>query len=621
MTEGTPPHQPGELNPEILASAGFISGLDVSPDGRFIAFGSTAGGLSQLFVQPLDGGQPVQITQGTERALQPHWSPSDDLIAYLQDIGGDENYQVYVIGADGGQARNLTVRPDAMHESISWSRDGTRIAYVSNRDGQLDVYYSDLADGQVHRVTDHPSVHHSPEYSPDGTMLAFASNRSQWRSNWDTFVASLPDGAERKVTQHQGEADEMSYYASQSPYWSPDGRRILVASSVPGNYDIMAIDVETLTQEWIADSPWDESNAQWSPDGSHVAYVVNEDGNLTIHVKKLTNGRSWPVSPPHGIAGHTGMRGFGGSYRWTPDGQRIVYSYSGPTQSGSIWVVPATGGQPRLLYSTLPAGLDRQQLVSPELIRYRSADGLQISAFLYRPRGTSGPFPAILMPHGGPTGQTLNAWSPPVQYLVSRGYAVLEPNFRGSTGYGTEFQWLNKNDWGGGDLLDVVAGANWLEENGISDRIGIAGGSYGGFMTLTAIGRYPNRWKAAVSLCGVVNLVTMYNAGRSDMRQFQARNIGTPEENPEFYRERSPLTFADNIGCPVLILQGERDPRVPLTEAEQMRDRLERAGKPCEYVVYEHEGHGFSRRANQIDSIRRMADFFDRYLRSNGTSR
>jgi dipeptidyl aminopeptidase/acylaminoacyl peptidase len=603
-----------ELDLESLVTAGAITGVDVSPDGRFITFGSTAGSVSQVYVQPIAGGDPVRITNEAEAASQPKWSPAGDLIAYLQDIGGDENYQIYVINPNGGKSRDVTGYPGKLHENHAWSWDGRRIAYVSNRDGQFDVYYSDVASGEVRRVTNYPSVHHAPEFAPDGTLLAFASNRSAYRNNWDTFVLALADGHEWKITQHEGEADEMSYYAGQQPKWSPDGRRVLVASSVPGNYDIMAIDVHTLARQWIATSRWDESNAQWSPDGQRIAYVVNEDGNLVIYVKDLTNDRSWPVSPHEGVSGAIGMRGKGGDYRWTPDGANIVYSYLGPTEAGSIWIVSAAGGEPRCLYSSLPSTIDREQLAKPSLVHYPSFDGLQISALLYRPHDAHGPGPAIVVPHGGPTGQSLNTWNPLAQYLVSRGYSVLEPNFRGSTGYGRDFQWLNHNDWGGGDLRDVVAGRDWLVEQGIADCVGIAGGSYGGFMTLSAITKFPNRWQAAVSIFGVVNLITMYKGAREDMRQFQARNIGTPEENPDFYYERSPLNFVENIQCPLLILQGDRDPRVPLNEAEQMVQRLQTTGKEHEYIVYHHEGHGFARLENRLDYIRRIGDFFDKHL-------
>jgi dipeptidyl aminopeptidase/acylaminoacyl peptidase len=640
-----------ELNLESLIATGVfyghsaITGLDISPDGRFITFGSILHGVSQVYVQSLDGGEPVQITHGAESAAQPKWSPRGDLIAYLQDDGGDENYQVYVVSPEGGEPRDITNAPGKLHEDFSWSWDGSRITYVSNRDGQFDVYYSDVTQrvpaGEVHRVTDYPAVHHAPQFSPDGTMIAFGSNRSEYPANWDTFVVSVTPpsvgrpgadpapakgvatlsvgrpsaaGTDRKITQHQGEADEMSYYASQYPRWSPDGRRILVASSVPGNYDIMAVDVETLEREWIATSKWDELNAQWSPDGRHVAYILNEDGNLVIHVKNLADGRDWPVSPPEGVSGYTAQRGKYGDYRWTPDGNNIVYSYVGPTEAGSIWVVSAQGGFARCLYSMHPPDIRREDLVSPSLVHYPSFDGRQISAFLFMPPDAQGKVPALVMPHGGPTSQSMNSFSPLAQYLVSRGYALLAPNFRGSTGYGAEFQWLNRNDWGGGDLKDVVAGADWLEQQGIADRIGIVGGSYGGFMTMSAVTKYPERWKAGVAIYPMVDLVTSYNTAREDMRQFQVRNIGTPEDNPDLYYDRSPINFVDNITCPVLILQGQRDARCRLEEVEHMRDRLQAAGKEFEFVVYEHEGHGFEKRENRLDCIRRTADFFDKHL-------
>lgn len=607
-----------ELNLERLMTTGAIAGLDVSPDGTFICFGSTVGGVSQVFVQPLDGGDEVQITHGTEAATQPKWSPRGDLIAYLQDIGGDENYQVYVVDPQGGEARDVTQAPGKLHENFAWSWDGTRVTYVSNRDGHFDVYYSDVDTGQVHRVTNYPAVHHAPEFNPDGTMIAFGSNRSEYANNWDTFTVNLTGGEEHKISQHEGEADEMSYYAGQSPHWSPDGCRILIASAVPGNYDIMAADIETREQEWLANSKWDESNGQWSPDGSHVAYVVNDDGNLIIHVKNLHDGQSWPVSPVEGVSGYTGMRGKGGSYRWTPDGKQIVYSYSGPAEAGSIWVVPAQGGEARCLYSTMPADVPREALIHPSIIHYQSFDGRQISAILYRPHQAEESGLGIVMPHGGPTGQSMNGWNPVIQYLASRGYTIIFPNFRGSTGYGSEFQWLNRYDWGGGDLKDVVAAAEWLESQGIADKIGITGGSYGGYMTMSAVTKYPQRWAAAVAIFPMVDLKSSYTAAREDMRQFQIRNMGTLEENPELYYDRSPINFVEQIACPVLILQGDRDARCRVEEVVAMGERMKAAGTVYELVIYEHEGHGFAKLENRLDSYRRLSDFFDRHLAKTG---
>jgi dipeptidyl aminopeptidase/acylaminoacyl peptidase len=406
----------------------------------------------------------------------------------------------------------------------------------------------------------------------------------------------------------------MSYYAGQLPHGSPDGRRVLVASSVNGNYDIMAIDTESLESNWVVCSEKDESNAQWSPDGSEIAYVVNDRGNLVIRVKNLASGYTRRMSPADGLSGVIGMRGKGGDFRWTAGGEGIVFSYAGPKDPGSIWLAPSSRGQARCLYRSLPETVDASTLVAPEIVEYPARDGLSISAFLYRPRVRSERSAGIVLPHGGPTGQSQNGWSSLIQVLVANGYVVMEPNFRGSTGYGRDFQWMNRNDWGGADLEDVVAGADWLEARGIAEGLGIMGGSYGGFMTLSAITRFPRRWKAAVSLYGISNLVTMYETAREDMKLFQERNIGRPDENPRFYYDRSPINFVDKVECPVLILQGDRDPRVLLRESLAMKQLLEDQGKSVEYVEYEDEGHGFSRLETRLDYIQRILRFFGRYL-------
>jgi dipeptidyl aminopeptidase/acylaminoacyl peptidase len=597
-----------------LTSAGVVSGVDVSPDGTRVCFASSAGGRARIYVTSLDGGEPQTLNLGGEATTQPKWSPRGDCIAFLQDVGGDENYRIALVDLASGKIRDLTNAAGTLHENYSWSRDGSRIAFVSNRDGQFDVYWVGVATAEVHRVTRHPSVHHSPEFSPDGSTLAYCSNRTDLRSNWDTFVNNLEGNAEQQLTTHEGEADEMSYYAGQRPHFSSDGKRVLVGSSVRGNYDITAISLESHEQEWLVDARWDEINGQLSPDESHLAYVSNQDGNFILKIKGLASGDVWAVSQLDGCSGVIGMRGKGEDYRWLPDGTGLVYGHRSSVEPGSVFAVSVNGGEPRCLYTSMPDGVDRSRLTTPRVVTYASFDGTSVSGLLYEPTDRNGVGPAILMPHGGPTGQSTNTWSPLVQRLTSLGYVVFEPNFRGSTGYGRDFQWMNRNDWGGGDLKDVVAGANWLEQNGMADAFGIVGGSYGGFMTLSAITQYPERWRAAVSIFGIANLVTMYTTARADMKLFQERNIGRPDENPELYRDRSPLNHAGKVNAPLLILQGERDARVPLREAEQMCASLQAAGKQFEYVVYADEGHGFAKIETRRDYISRIGEFFEKHL-------
>jgi dipeptidyl aminopeptidase/acylaminoacyl peptidase len=239
-----------------------------------------------------------------------------------------------------------------------------------------------------------------------------------------------------------------------------------------------------------------------------------------------------------------------------------------------------------------------------------------IPAWFYRPRGVERP-PAIVLVHGGPTGQTMNGWNVQVQFFVSRGYAVLAPNNRGSTGYGKEYRDANLRDWGGGDLRDLVAGHRWLAESGAVDpaRIGVTGGSYGGYMTLIAMTKTPEVWAAGASVVGMSNLRTLHQTTRKgDLLPYLIQQLGTPDENPALYHDRSAINFIEDVRRPLLILQGGRDPRVPLTEAEQMRDRMLAAGKTVGYHVYMDEGHGFRKVENVVDAMHRTVDFFDEYM-------
>jgi dipeptidyl aminopeptidase/acylaminoacyl peptidase len=225
--------------------------------------------------------------------------------------------------------------------------------------------------------------------------------------------------------------------------------------------------------------------------------------------------------------------------------------------------------------------------------------------------------PAIINIHGGPTAQHHREWNVATQVFVNAGFVVLEPNPRGSTGYGKTWREANRHDWGGKDLEDIARGAAWLGDQKLADpaRIGVYGGSYGGYLTLMSLALRPDRFAAGVSVVGVVSWKTMAETTRGDLRDYLVREFGDPAKEAELYRERSPLTHASKIRAPLLILQGENDPRVPRSEAEQVVKALRDGGKTHDYHVYPGEGHGFRVTENRIDSLRRALDWFDRHLR------
>jgi dipeptidyl aminopeptidase/acylaminoacyl peptidase len=257
-----------------------------------------------------------------------------------------------------------------------------------------------------------------------------------------------------------------------------------------------------------------------------------------------------------------------------------------------------------------------------QIVHYSSFDGKTISALLWIPFNLTrdGSRPALVLPHGGPTGQVQDNWSPRVAALVSRGYICIAPNVRGSTGYGMDFQRANYQDLGGSDLQDEVYAAKFVQTTGYVDskRIGITGGSYGGFMTLMAIGKTPDVWAAGVELYGIINWMTMLDHEDPLLQQYEKSLLGDPVKDRAVYDAASPITYIHAAKAPLLVLQGDNDPRVPKEEAVQVVDLLAKDGKTVAAHYYPNEGHGFAKRENQIDSIRRTVEWFDRYLKNDG---
>lgn len=589
-----------------------VQGFDLSPDGRTAVIVWNASGKPQLYLVDLAGpGEPRQLTSGDQAAFGPAWSPRGDLIAYLSDQGGNENADIFLIDPQGGEPRKFTDAPNAANFSPAWSPDGAQLAYSSNRGGHFDIWVQSLDGTSARRLTDALPPDHNPRWSPDGTQIAFSSNRSNARDNEDIFLISVSgERREIQVSPNDGAAHE------HSPQWSPDGKQIAFVSDARGEEDILVATVDGHLVTPIAQTEWEELQPTWSPDGKQLAYRVNRDGQSELLLKTLSSGVTTSLQVEPGVISTFDK------FAFTPDGTGILCLHSSGQRPGDL-VLVATDGQTPMRRITDSLGsfagrITADQLVQPTTVRWSSADGTTVPGLLYQPhqRAAGQLPPAIIVVHGGPTGQSMNTWVPVVQYYVSRGYVVLAPNVRGSTGYGKTYREANIKDWGGGDLADLVAGARFLATEGFADpqRIGVTGGSYGGYMTLMALTKAPDVWAAGVSVVGVTNLQTLYASTRDDLRYYLDQQIGTPEENPDFYYDRSPINFVEAITAPLLILQGETDPRVPLHEAEQLRDRLAELDRPYDYHVYAAEGHGFRREDSRLDAARRTVAFFDHYL-------
>jgi dipeptidyl aminopeptidase/acylaminoacyl peptidase len=585
-------------------------GIDLSPDATEVAFSWNKSGTFEIYSAPIEHEALYQLTDAGERSVWPRWSPDAKQLAFLRDRGGDERFDIWLVDRDGETEHNLTNEPDVMHREIAWSPDGSRIAYVANPAGMkaFAVHVIDVASGKRWALTDGLFDDTLPRWSPDGKRLLFSSRRDEVRTNSDLYVISAEGGTPTKLETRDVDAESME------GDWSKDGSRIAFTTNARRRYEIAVatLEGERVTRvEPLTKSIFDETVPAWRPDGRAILYLHNEAAEVSIR-------RVFVVShADHAVADRAGVHH---SIRVGPDGDLVAYLFTGAREPWDVYVTRERLTAPRRLTRSLPASIDPATLVEPVHVRYPGAMGREVPALLYIPhaeaiRGDGSP-PAIVHVHGGPTSQHYRWWDRASQWFANNGYVVLAPNIRGSTGYGREFQEGNRQDWGGKDLEDVVKGLDWLAKQRIADpkRVGVYGGSYGGYMTLMSLAMYPERWAAGVSVVGVVSWKTMYDTTRGDLREYLVREFGDPTRDAERYRDRSPLTHVSKIEAPLLVLQGENDPRVPLSEAEQVVAALRSAGKMHEYYVYKGEGHGFRTRENMIDSVRRAGEWFDRYL-------
>ncbi len=585
-------------------------GIDLSPDGSEVAFAWNRSGTFEIYAAPVERERLYQLTDAKERSVWPRWSPDAKQIAFLRDRGGDERFDVWLVDRDGEHERNLTDEPNVMHRDIVWSPDGSEIAYVANAGGKkFALHVVDVATGTKRALSEGEYDDNQPRWSPDRTRILFSSRREQVRTNMDLFLVPAAGGATARLDTRGREAGE-----SFDGAWAPDARAIAFTTNTRGRYEpaIAHLDGDRVARvEWLTRSIFDQTEPRWRPDGRAVLYTHSEDAELSVRRVFVSS------HADHAVADRPGVHS---SVRVGPDGDLVAYLFTGARAPCDVYVTRERAVAPKALTRSLPATIDPATLVEPVHVRYPGADGRQIPALLYVPhaeavRGNGTP-PAIVHIHGGPTAQHYRWWDRASQYFANNGYVVLAPNIRGSTGYGREFQELNRRDWGGKDLEDVIKGIDWLAKEGIADpkRIGAYGGSYGGYMTLMSLALAPERWAAGVSVVGVVSWKTMYDTTRGDLREYLVREFGEPAKDADLYRDRSPLTHVAKIRAPLLILQGQNDPRVPLAEAEQVVAALKSGGKTYYYHVYEGEGHGFRTRENMIDSVRRAGEWFDRYL-------
>jgi dipeptidyl aminopeptidase/acylaminoacyl peptidase len=590
-----------------------VSDAAWSPDGTQVAFTTDLAGRMNLWKVAAAGGWPVQLTQSNEQQLQPVWSPDGKWLAFQQDQGGNELWDVFAVSSDGAQLINLTDTPEVREEAPRWSPDGKTIALnVKGRTApSYDLALLDFATRKVSSLTHERSPERSwssVAWSPDGRTL-YANRMEVSFTDSDVYAVDVATGRTRDLTPHKG---KVLYLATSL---SPDGKTLLVTSNEKGGFsNVMLLEVASGQRTSVTDTRWEATSGDFSPRGDSFTYTLNADGVVDAYVVDRATLHATPVALGSGV---TALPANPSSY--APGGDRLLLSYQSSVRPADLWIYDLRAGSPRRLTYSAVASLGSAPMPDSQIVHYKSFDGKMISALLWVPFNLerNGANPALVLPHGGPTGQRQDLWSPAVAALVSRGYICIAPNVRGSTGYGIEFQKANYQDLGGGDLQDEVYAVRFLEATGYVDphRIGITGGSYGGFMTLMALGRTPTVWAAGVELFGIINWKTMLKHSDALLQQYEQSLLGDPVKDEKVYESTSPLAYIHDVRAPLLVLQGDNDPRVPKEEAVQVVELLKKDGKTVEAHYYPDEGHGFMKRENRIDSTARTVEWFDRYLK------
>jgi len=580
------------------------SALALSPDGRTLAVVSDQGaGTYEAWTVPAGGGRAQRAVTVPDHAVRSLcWSASGELLA-AADRGGTELHQLYVRHPDGPVAAVSVDPAGEVQRLLSWnaaSPDGRRVAFSSNARAatDMDIVVADLDTGSERQLVTGAAWHVAGGWSPDGAHLLVM--RVLDNTNQDLLSVEARTGEARGITRHE---DDVQHIPAG---WLGDGRVLEITDQGSEHLWLAALDPADGRREAVDHPNWDVELAVSSADGRVQIWSVNEDGYSRVRWRQ-----------GGGKVQERELRGVCEDLVLSADGTRAAFARISATEPWQVWTLDIATGEARVaLASTF--GVPATELVEPELLRIPGADG-DIPCFVYRPRGARGPVPAVLYPHGGPEGQSRPAFAAHLTHLaaiVHHGMALVVPNIHGSTGYGRAWQVAIHKDWGGIDLRDLRTVSQWMTKQPDFDqkRLAVYGGSYGGFATLTCVTRIPELWRCAVDVFGVANLITMIENAQPNWRRFLARWIGDVERDREKLIERSPITHIENVRCPMLILQGENDPRVPKDESDQVVQRLRGLGRRVEYVVYPGEGHGFTNRANAEDAYGRIVAFLTKEL-------
>jgi dipeptidyl aminopeptidase/acylaminoacyl peptidase len=595
----------------LMARIGSSTSPSFSPDGKQLAFVSNMSGMPQVWTVAAAGGFPSMVTAMDDPVGGVTWSPDGQWLAFNVAPGGGFNEQIYIARPDGTGLRRLTEGGKENNFLGDWTHDGRYLTFSSNRrnPASTDSYLLNVTTGEMRKVADNRGTGAISDVSRDGTQAIVSRQINRGDNN--LFLINLATGSEVNLTPHEGPG---SFYGG---LFSPDGSTIYLGSNK--DRDLLALARVKLDQggrpgplEVIAARDNAELNGlDINEQGTLAALVWNVAGRSELSTLDLKTGKetAGPAAPAEILGG----------FKFSKDSQRLAMIASGAAAPPDIWVLDLRTKAFSQITRSPHAGIDLSQLVKPELVRYPAHDQLELSGWLYRPKGAAAPGPIVLSFHGGPESQERPNFNSTYQALLANGIAVFAPNVRGSSGFGKKFVNLDNGALRENGVRDIKATVDYVVKSGVADpkRIGIMGGSYGGYMVGAGLTEYPDLFAAGADLFGVINFETFFKNTQPWMAAISKIEYGDPDTEVEMLRRLSPIHRLDRIKAPTIVLHGANDTNVPVIEAEQIVENLKRRGVPVEYVLFPDEGHGWRRMPNRIRSTIEIVRWFDKYLKAS----
>ena len=602
-----------------------------SPDGKRVAFLTNITGTSQIWMIDANGGYPEQITAYQDNISFIEWSPNG--IIFGKASGGDENTQFFQLSNDGANIKQLTDDPKVRHNFGVISEDGAKIFYTSNKRDKswFDVYSMNLADGKEELLLQDDSSNFVSAVSDDGSKIIVSRSSVRFSLDNDLYLIDTKTKRATHLTPH----DEAATF---SDVHFLDNNTIIFGTNQKDEF-ITLSRMDLTTKEITPKNKvlYDLDATTISRDEKNFAYTVNRDGFSQLYISSIEKKPNPKADFDLNLTTQNTelpANGIVGGLEFSKDASKLAFTLSSAKNPTDIWIYDLRTKKITQLTKSSTLGIPQSSFVAPELIKYKSFDGREISAWFYRPQvnistrnGTlpameskaiaNKNLPVIVSVHGGPEGQERPGFNPLYQYYLSRGYAILATNVRGSTGYGKTFSHLDDVEKREDSVKDLASAVDWLKTSGGADakRIAVMGGSYGGYMTLAAITLYPDLWAAAVDTVGIGNWETFLKNTSGYRRRQREVEYGMLDKDLDFLKRISPIYKVDKIKAPLFVIQGKNDPRVPYTEAEQIVKALNDRNAPVQYKLYDDEGHGISKLKNRLELYPLVADFLDKYMK------